>query len=153
MSNPEEASTILAGGCLCGAVRYEATGKPLFTAVCHCTHCVRQSGSMFSMVCAFPRRAFRLVQGEVSTYTDKADSGNDIDRCFCPTCGSPVYSDPIPEKDFIFVKAGTLDDWQSMPPTMEAYRSRAPEWVLPFEGAVAFAEGPASRPAGGKGAS
>jgi hypothetical protein len=36
------------GGCLCGAVRYVLKGEPRATAICHCTHCQRQSGSLFS---------------------------------------------------------------------------------------------------------
>ena len=27
------------GGCMCGAIRYEATGKPIIVAYCHCTDC------------------------------------------------------------------------------------------------------------------
>ena len=36
------------GGCLCRAVRYVLKGEPRTIAICHCTHCQRQSGSVFS---------------------------------------------------------------------------------------------------------
>ena len=36
------------GGCLCGAMRYVLKGEPRAIAICHCTHCQRQSGSSFS---------------------------------------------------------------------------------------------------------
>ena len=39
----------LTGGCLCGSVRYECDATPLGTAVCHCTHCQKVSGSAFSV--------------------------------------------------------------------------------------------------------
>ena len=35
------------GGCLCGAVRYESAGKPLFSLLCHCRDCQHQSGSAY----------------------------------------------------------------------------------------------------------
>ena len=33
------------GGYLCGAIRYEAVGEPVFTLRCHCRDCQRQSGA------------------------------------------------------------------------------------------------------------
>jgi hypothetical protein len=36
------------GGCLCGAVRYVLKSEPQAAAICHCTHCQKQSGSLFS---------------------------------------------------------------------------------------------------------
>ena len=42
------------GGCLCGTVRYECSAEPLMTAVCHCTHCQKTSGSAFSINIGVP---------------------------------------------------------------------------------------------------
>jgi hypothetical protein len=36
------------GGCLCGTVRYTLDCEPVMLALCHCTHCQKQSGSAFS---------------------------------------------------------------------------------------------------------
>ena len=38
------------GGCLCGAVRYVLKNEPRAIAICHCTHCQKQSGSVFSFM-------------------------------------------------------------------------------------------------------
>ena len=33
------------GGCLCGMLRYEAVGEPLYIGHCYCTDCQKASGS------------------------------------------------------------------------------------------------------------
>jgi len=33
------------GGCMCGAVRYEAIGEPMTVAYCHCSSCRRHTGA------------------------------------------------------------------------------------------------------------
>ena len=35
------------GGCLCGALRYEAFGEPIGSGHCYCVDCRRASGSGF----------------------------------------------------------------------------------------------------------
>jgi len=32
------------GECLCGNVRYELKGEAIFSVVCHCKNCQKQSG-------------------------------------------------------------------------------------------------------------
>ena len=39
MENP------IPGGCLCGAVRFEITGPPLWMACCHCRRCLKVGGT------------------------------------------------------------------------------------------------------------
>ncbi|RYD89156.1 MAG: aldehyde-activating protein, partial [Sphingomonadales bacterium] len=36
---------IFTGGCLCGAVRYEAAGEPIVSGHCYCSDCRKASGS------------------------------------------------------------------------------------------------------------
>lgn len=43
------------GGCLCGAVRYEATGRPHNVTHCHCADCRRSSGAAFVRWASFRR--------------------------------------------------------------------------------------------------
>src|SRR5688572_30210881 len=37
-------SDVYAGGCACGAIRYEISGEPLFQNHCQCRDCQRKSG-------------------------------------------------------------------------------------------------------------
>ena len=50
----------IAGGCLCGKVRYSATGEPAFVGVCHCTDCQKFTGSAFAMVVGVPKPALTI---------------------------------------------------------------------------------------------
>src|SRR5689334_25048475 len=77
------------GGCLCGHVRYSANVDPIFSAVCHCKTCQKQTGTAFRVVVAVPQPAV-LVQGSSNTYTRTGDSGQQVVNRFCPHCGSTV---------------------------------------------------------------
>ena len=116
------------GGCLCGAVRYEVQGPPAMSAICHCKNCQRQAGSAWSMLIGVPTAAL-AVSGEVKTYVDHGDSGGEVHRQFCPTCGSPLFS-RIPAMDgMVFVKAGTLDDTSGFAPAVQIYLKSKQAWV------------------------
>ena len=56
----------IAGGCLCGKVRYSANGRPAFVGVCHCTDCQKFTGSAFAIVVGVPKPAL-TVQGKLTT--------------------------------------------------------------------------------------
>lgn len=127
------------GGCLCGAVRYELKSEPVVTAVCHCTHCQRQSGGVFSTNLGVPEAAY-VQTGETKVFTDKGDSGKAVWRHFCPNCGSPILSKVEAMPGMVLIKAGTLDDMSGLTPSIEVYTDHAAAWVAPIAGAARFAQ-------------
>ena len=44
----------IAGGCLCGSVRYTSEAEPALVAVCHCATCQKYTGSAFSLNVGVP---------------------------------------------------------------------------------------------------
>jgi hypothetical protein len=78
------------GGCLCGAVRYVLKGEPRSIALCHCTHCQRQSGSLFSFNLVL-RESDYEQSGETMIYVDSGDS--DI-RSIAISAGAAVLRSP-----------------------------------------------------------
>lgn len=128
------------GGCLCGAVRYVLKADPLMTAVCHCTHCQRQSGGVFSTNLAIPDAAY-VQTGETKVFTDTGDSGKAVWRHFCGNCGSPILSKVEAMPGLSLIKAGTLDDMSGLTPGIEVYTDHAAAWVAPIAGAQRFAQG------------
>jgi len=77
----------------------------------------------------FPRDAVK-VEGELSDYTNHAASGNLMHRKFCPTCGTPVFTQSDARRHMIGVRAGTLDDPEIGKPQMTIWTSSAPSWAV-----------------------
>lgn len=123
------------GGCLCGAVRYEAAWPPLAQATCSCRNCQKQAGSALSVVLVFPRDGVR-VTGELRRYVDRGLTGQDVERLFCPSCGSPVLTDTpaAQSQGIIFVKGGTIDDPSDLKPTLHYWQDSAQPWMRWPEG-------------------
>ena len=118
----------IAGGCLCGKVRYSADAEPVFTGVCHCHNCQKESGSAFAIVIGIPRAALS-VQGDLKTYRDKGDSGKAMLRRFCPNCGSTVMDEAEAMPGVVMVQVGTLDDPSWVKPASQIYCDSAQPWV------------------------
>ncbi len=97
------------GGCLCGRVRYTATGEPAFSGICHCRNCQRFTGSAFETTIGFPTSSVS-VQGELKTYDEISDAGRAVRRRFCPNCGSGVIAEADAFPGITIFLAGSLDD-------------------------------------------
>lgn len=69
------------------------------------------------------------VQGNVSWYESLADSGNRMQRGFCPICGTPLFSKADARPHLIFIRAGALDDPNLMAPQMTIWTDAAPDWA------------------------
>lgn len=103
----------LAGGCLCGAVRYELDYRGEEGSTCHCTMCRRQSGGAFMGFVTVPRSSLRMT-GAVRFHKSSAIGR----RGFCPECGTPLIMDYAYEDDLTGVVTGSLDDPDAVPPTV-----------------------------------
>src|SRR6516165_4752311 len=135
----------IVGGCLCGQVRYSGTAEPMFTGVCHCKDCQKETGTAFNIVVAVSQAALSF-QGSPKAYTQKGDSGQDVVRRFCPNCGSTITSEPAAMPGASIIRAGTLDDTSWLKPTMEIYCDSKQPWVSLGSGLQSFARMP-QRPA------
>ena len=118
----------IVGGCLCGQVRYSGTADPMFTGVCHCKDCQKETGAAFNIVVAVPQAAL-TIQGSPKTYAHKGDSGKEVVAKFCANCGSTILSEPEVLPGVSIVRAGTLDDTSWLKPTMEIFCDSAQPWV------------------------
>ena len=130
----------ITGSCLCGKVRYSADVEPVFTGVCHCRNCQKQSGSAFATFVGVPQSAM-AVQGQVKTYVDRADSGKAMYRRFCPDCGSTLMQERE-DSGVAAIEVGTLDDASWVKPAMQIYCDSAQPWVQLGDDMVRFPKMP-----------
>ena len=119
----------LAGGCACGAIRYESSAPPVNAFNCYCRACQRATGSAFSSVLFVPTSAFRLTRGAPKYFITTGDSGGKVERGFCVDCGSPTLSRLSAYPEIIGIVAASLDDPSRHQPMVELFTANAPAWM------------------------
>ncbi|HLL30461.1 MAG TPA: GFA family protein [Allosphingosinicella sp.] len=136
------------GGCLCGAVRYEVEGEPVFTGLCHCRDCQKATGSGHVPAMAMPRSGVKIT-GETKGFSVVGDSKRTLTRNFCPTCGSLIFSESDGMPGLVLLTAGTLDDTSGFKPQVAIYTRSRPQWEHGGEGVPEFEGPPPPPPASG----
>ena len=124
---------VLTGGCLCGAVRYEAVGEPLYSGFCYCEDCRKASGAGAAPFMGYPKESFRLT-GETKPMRKLLRSGRTSVRNFCPTCGSLLFGGEYGVRAQHTIYAGTLDDPSAFHPTHAVMIADRPHWADVLEG-------------------
>jgi hypothetical protein len=127
------------GGCLCGAVRFRATAAPITTRACWCRLCQYIGAGGGTVNACFRTDAF-TVEGETADYVGEADSGARMHRRFCPTCGTPLFSEAESRPHLIFVRVGALDDRDATAPVATIWTAQAPVWAC-IDDAIPSLEG------------
>jgi hypothetical protein len=135
------ASTI-SGRCLCGGVTYEYSGSVGPANYCHCEDCRRCTGSAFNIGVRFNLAEFRVTSGTPEGFTKRGASGRELTRHFCPECGSPIFTSSLKHPDYVYVKAGTLDDPMVVKPTHQNWVVSAVPWSQIGRNLDSFAKGP-----------
>lgn len=114
------------GGCLCGAIRFEAVGPADAPHSCSCRMCQRHTGALTT---AWVEFASDLVTwtgpgGTPSVYRSSDWSS----RAFCPACGSSLGA--IDDKPVVALLLGAFDKpaARELMPTSHSYRGGRPKW-------------------------
>ena len=129
------------GGCDCRAVRYRMTTRPLFVHCCHCRWCQRESGASFALNAMI--ESDRVVDlGVAPELVDTpSDSGLGQRIARCPRCRVAVWSHYAGAGPVIkFVRVGTLDDPDRLPPDIHIFTASKQPWVLLPHGTPAVPE-------------
>lgn len=113
------------GGCMCGAVRYEASGDPQHHALCHCKDCRDWSGAPMMGWMMFKADQV-TVAGAPVTYASSEHGRRD----FCGTCGTGLFyhnEEMLP--GMIDIQSGTLDAPEADPPGAEIMVKERLAWM------------------------
>jgi hypothetical protein len=132
----------IAGGCLCGGVRYTSEVEPVLMAVCHCPHCQKQTSSAFSMIVGVPSGTLRFEGRDLAAFEDVGESGQPVTRRFCPGCGSAIVTHVSVAPELEWIKAGTLDDTSWFEPQMHIWCDTAQPWVTIDDSIPSFGKNP-----------
>jgi len=117
------------GGCLCGAVRYEARGEPSYCGHCYCEDCRHVSGSGFIPFMVFPGDAL-TVRGTTREFRSPAASGRTAVRNSCPVCAGLVFGGELGRSQSFTVYAGSLDEPARFRPEIAIFVAGRPAWAL-----------------------
>ena len=130
-------TTSITGGCLCGALRYEATAEPVYAGLCYCQDCRRASGSGFIPFMGF-RAEHLTISGAARQSHANAFNGGVATRNHCAACGSLVFGGVHGESDEHTIYAGSLDDPSRFVPQMALFVRERPAWAEVRAGLVEY---------------
>jgi hypothetical protein len=131
------------GGCSCGSVRYRVRMDPLIVHCCHCRWCQRQTGAAFALNALIEADRVELLAGEVENIDTPSPSGRGQSIARCPTCKVAVWSNyhmgGLRER-VRFIRVGSLDNPDRLPPDIHIFTSSKQPWVVLPEGDAAVVE-------------
>ena len=133
--------TKLEGGCTCRAVRYRMTAKPLFVHCCHCRWCQRETGASFALNAMIESDRVVLLSGAPEVVLTPSNSGKGQKIARCPQCRIALWSNYGGSGDVVrFVRVGTLDKPDRLPPDIHIFTSSKQPWVVLPRGTPAVKE-------------
>ena len=116
----------LSGSCLCGAVRYTATGEAQRFYHCHCKRCRKASGTGHASNLFLAGR-LDWDSGEDQLISFKLPEAERFTNTFCRICGSrmPRF---IEKLDMVFIPAGSLDEEPDWAPKARIFTGSRADW-------------------------
>ena len=119
------------GGCDCRGVRYRMLTCPLFVHCCHCRWCQRESGASFALNAMIESDRVELLAGEVDMVDTPSNSGKGQKIARCPRCRIALWSHYAGAGETVkFVRVGTLDDPDRLPPDIHIFTASKQPWVV-----------------------
>ena len=119
------------GGCDCRAIRYRIAAKPMFVHGCHCRWCQRETGSAFVLNALIEADRVEVTAGAPIVVDTPSNSGRGQKIVRCPDCHVALWSHYAGAGTLLsFVRVGTLDDPDRLPPDIHIFTASKQPWVV-----------------------
>ncbi|MEP0520683.1 MAG: GFA family protein [Hyphomicrobiales bacterium] len=116
--------TQLSGACLCGAVSYKGNADIKMTMNCHCVDCRKVTGSTYGTLLFVVEDSVDIT-GKTNVFHHKSDRGSDMQKLFCSSCGSQMFTRNSARQGVIGIRAGTVDQTDVVKPTANLFNDSA----------------------------
>jgi hypothetical protein len=126
--------TMLTGGCMCGQVRYEASGTPFHPTICHCADCRRAVGAHVVAWFSVPRASLRWTGTPPASFKSSAP----VVRRFCAACGTSLTFEDDAHPDELDLTIASLDDPARVAPIDHVWAASRPGWDMICDGLPAY---------------
>jgi hypothetical protein len=111
------------------------SAMPLFVHCCHCRWCQRETGTAFALNAMIEAEFVTLLSGAPEVIDTPSNSGKGQKISRCPTCRIALWSNYAGAGSAVhFVRVGTLDDPDRLPPDIHIFTSSRQPWVVIPEG-------------------
>lgn len=121
----------LEGGCTCRAIRYRMMTRPMFVNCCHCRWCQRETGAAFALNAMIEADRIVVLSGAPEVIDTPSASGKGQKIWRCPTCRIALWSNyPGAGPAVHFVRVGTLDQPDVLPPDIHIFTASKQPWVV-----------------------
>ena len=119
------------GGCACGETRYRLNSAPFVVHCCHCRSCQRETGSAFAINALIESDRAEVLCGQPEPVLTPSNSGRGQTIVRCPQCEIALWSHYAGGGTaFSFIRVGTLDDPNLVPPDIHIFTSTKQRWVV-----------------------
>ncbi len=115
----------MSGHCYCGAVKFEASGQPVWVGHCHCESCRRASGSVMTSFATY--NLDKVVFTGAMPARFPTEDG--VVRSFCGHCGSPLAYESSGKKNQIDLHLGLFDDLEQIKPQDHTHYAEKVSWL------------------------
>jgi hypothetical protein len=113
----------------------------MFVHCCHCRWCQRESGAAFALNAMIEADRVAVLSGVPDVIMTPTNSGKGQKVVRCPNCRIALWSHYNGAGDAIsFVKVGTLDVPDRLPPDIHIFTASKQPWVILPPGVAAVEE-------------
>jgi len=118
--------TQISGKCLCGDISFSGDPEIKMMANCHCGDCRAATGAAFGSL-IFVDHSEIEIKGAPKVFNHIAESGADMEKLFCPNCGSQLFGRNSNRPGMLSVRAGAIDQTYIFKPAANVFmNSRLP---------------------------